>query len=240
MSVTAHGSQDETIAPKDPRLELAVSLALDAGRRAVASLGQVPSAWKHPGERITIVDTEIQTRILREIRTWFPGDGVVAEEAGHRVGVERAFVWAVDPLDGTSNVCVRAPVAPALRAVVDGWLACHKLRAFGSVALHLAYAALGAIDLVLDDRAALWDIAAGSAILLEAGGRLTALDGTPSFPLDLDRDHDVPIPFIAGNAEAHRDGLATLAQHLAAAPINGEARSRSAPTVSPPGSFVRS
>ncbi|MEX2146873.1 MAG: inositol monophosphatase [Candidatus Rokuibacteriota bacterium] len=261
---------------RDPRLDLALSLAAEGGRRAVASLGHVSSAWKRPGERITSVDTEIQSRMLREIQTWFPGDGVVAEEAGGRLGVDREFVWALDPLDGTnnfalglpcfavsvgilragepyagvvhdpntglvvhalrgggafsgerrlalaaqplhgaSNVCVRAPVSPALRPLVDTWLARHKLRAFGSVALHLAYAAMGAIDLVVDDRATLWDIAAGGTILLEAGGSLSALDGAPLFPIDLARVHDAPMPFVAGNGGAHGEAVAALAREPA-------------------------
>lgn len=255
----------------DPRLELALSLAAEAGRRAVASLGHVASVWKRPGERLTSVDTEIQARMLREIQTWFPHDGVVAEEAGGRLGVDREFVWALDPLDGTnnfalglpcfavsvgilrtgepyagvvhdpntgltvhahrgagafsgerrlalvprpfdgaSNVCVRAPVSPALRRAVHGWLARHKLRAFGSVALHLAYTALGAIDLVVDDRATIWDIAAGGVILLEAGGRLTALNGGPLFPLEPGRLNDDPIPFVAGHVDAHRAAVTAL------------------------------
>jgi myo-inositol-1(or 4)-monophosphatase len=255
----------------DPRLDLAVSLALDGGRRAVGSLGRVTSTWKRPGERITSVDTEIQSRMLRDIQTRFPGDGILAEEADGRHGIDREFVWALDPLDGTnnfalgircfavsvgvlragepyagvvhdpntgltlrarrgdgafdgdrrlavaarpleaaSNVCIRAPVTPALRPLVGAWLARHKLRALGSVALHLGYAALGAIDLVVDDRATLWDIAAGAAILLEAGGRLTALDGAPLFPVDLGRVHDDPMPFVAGNGDAHREALLTL------------------------------
>jgi len=93
----------------DPRLDLALSLAAEGGRRAVASLGHVRSAWKRPGERITSVDTEIQSRMLREIQTWFPGDGVVAEEAGGRLGVDREFVWALDPLDGTNNFALGLP-----------------------------------------------------------------------------------------------------------------------------------
>ena len=263
----------------DPRLDLAVSLALDAGRRAVAALGHVVSAWKRPGERITDVDTEIQARMLREIQTWFPGDGIVAEEAGGRIDVEQEFVWVLDPLDGTnnfalgipcfavsvgilrtgelyagvvhdpnteltlqarrgagafsgerrlalaahplhgaSNVCIRAPVSPALRPVVDGWLARHKVRVFGSVALHLAYAALGAIDLVVDDRAMLWDIVAGATILLESGGRLTGLHGAPLFPVDLRDLNEHAIPFAAGNPEAHREVIATLRQQQATAP----------------------
>jgi myo-inositol-1(or 4)-monophosphatase len=259
----------------ETRLDLAISLAVEAGRRAVASLGHVTSTWKRPGERLTSVDMEIQSRMMREIQTWFPGDGVVAEEAGGRLGVDREFVWALDPLDGTnnfalglpcfavsigvlragepyaavvhdpntglmcqarrgsgafcgerrlfvtphpldgaSNVCVRAPVSPALAPLVGAWLARHKLRAFGSVALHLAYAALGAIDLIVDDRATIWDIAAGGAILLEAGGSLTALDGAPLFPLDLRRVHDDSIPFVAGNGDAHREAVTALMRHL--------------------------
>jgi myo-inositol-1(or 4)-monophosphatase len=259
----------------DARLDLARSLAADAGRYALASLGRVPSAWKRPGERVTATDTDIQTRMLREIHTWFPADGVVAEEADAHAGLEREFVWVVDPLDGTNNfarglpcfavavgilrngtpdagvvhdpntgltcharrgagafsgerrlavapaplepastVCVRAPVTPALRPLVHGWLARYKLRGFGSVALQLVYAALGGLDVILDDRAALWDVVAGAAILQEAGGRITALDGTPLFPFDLAGYGGGTVPFVAGNAAAHRGALADLGEVL--------------------------
>lgn len=148
---------------RDPRLDLALSLAAEGGRRAVASLGHVSSAWKRPGERVTSVDTEIQSRMLREIQTWFPGDGVVAEEAGGRLGVDREFVWALD----------------------------------------------------VDERATLWDIAAGGTILLEAGGSLSALDGAPLFPVDLARVLDAPMPFVAGNGGAHGEAVAALAREPA-------------------------
>lgn len=41
--------------------------------------------------------------MVREIQTFFPGDGVAAEEAGGRLGVDREFVWALDPIDGTNT-----------------------------------------------------------------------------------------------------------------------------------------
>jgi len=63
---------------------------------------------------------------------------------------------------------VRAPVAVEFEPLVSRWLREHKFRGFGSVALHLAFAALGAVDLVLDHKAALWDLAAGAAVLAEA------------------------------------------------------------------------
>ena len=44
-----------------------------------------------------------------------------------------------------SNVSVRVPLEPDLEPLVSQWLREYKLRSFGSVALHLAFAALGAI-----------------------------------------------------------------------------------------------
>jgi fructose-1,6-bisphosphatase/inositol monophosphatase family enzyme len=107
------------------------------------------------------------------------------------------------PLDVSSNVSVRVPIDPDLEPVIAGWLRRYKLRGFGSVALHLAYAALGAIDLVLDHKAALWDIAGGAAILLEAEGRVTDPRGRPVFPVDAARYEGAPIPFLAGNSSSH-------------------------------------
>ncbi len=121
----------------------------------------------------------------------------------------RALSLAPRPLDAASNVAVRVPVDPDLEPLVSAWLRVHRLRSFGSVALHLAFAALGAIDLVLDHKAALWDLAAGAAILLEAGGRITEPSGASLFPLKLAAYRGEPVPFLAGNPLAH--GTAGLA-----------------------------
>jgi hypothetical protein len=40
----------------DERLRLAVALAHEGGRQAVAARGQVRVAWKGPGDRVTDVD----------------------------------------------------------------------------------------------------------------------------------------------------------------------------------------
>jgi myo-inositol-1(or 4)-monophosphatase len=247
----------------DPRLSLALTIAKDAGRRALADVGRVEFAWKRPGERVTPTDTTLQARILEVVRTRFPGDGALAEEGDVASGLDREFVWILDPLDGTnnyalgvpcfavsvgvfrhgapwagvvhdpntgftcwaaraqgawvgdrkltlsdrplteaSNVSARIPLDPALAPVVVGWLQRHKFRAFGSVALHLAYAAVGAIDVVLDHRAALWDLAAGACVLQEAGGALTDPRGGALFPLDLRAYRGGPVPFLAGNTLA--------------------------------------
>lgn len=254
----------------DARLALAMTLAGEGGRLAVAGRPDRDVRWKGPGDRVTAADARIQAHIAAAVAKHFPEDGLVAEEALVRVGAEREFAWIVDPLDGTnnyalgipcfaislgllrrgepyagvvhepntgfrcwalrghgafagdrrlalapraldaaSNVAVRVPVAPELEPLVSRWLREHKLRGFGSVALHLAFAALGAVDLVQDHKATLWDLAAGAAVLLEAGGCITTPAGQPLFPFDVAGYRGGPVPFLAGNALAHAAAVAS-------------------------------
>jgi myo-inositol-1(or 4)-monophosphatase len=260
----------------DPRLALALTIAHEAGRHALAAPGREAFTWKRPGERVTATDTALQTRLLEAIRARFAGDGTLAEEGDVAAGLDREFVWILDPLDGTnnyalglpcftvsigvfrlgmpyagvvhdpntgftvgairdqgawlgerrltlrgqplseaSNISARIPLDPALAPVVIGWLERHKFRAFGSVALHLAYTALGAIDVVLDHRAALWDLAAGASVLQEAGGVVTDPRGGPLFPFDLAAYRGGPVPFLAGNPLAHAAAVSACRSHPA-------------------------
>jgi fructose-1,6-bisphosphatase/inositol monophosphatase family enzyme len=131
---------------------------------------------------------------------------------------DRPLVLAGRPLDAASNVSARVPLDRALEPVVVGWLRCCKLRGFGSVALHLAYAALGALDVVLDHRATLWDVAAGAAILLEARGVMTDPCGSALFPPPAEAYRGAPMPFLAGNPAAHADALCECRAVLPACP----------------------
>jgi len=254
----------------DPRLSLALTLAEEAGRLAIAGRPDAVARWKGPGDRVTAVDLQIQAHITAALAQRFPQDGVVAEEALVRLAADREFTWIVDPLDGTnnyalgipcfaisvgllrrgepyagvvhepntgfhcwtlrghgafagdrrlalapraldaaSNIAVRVPVAADLEPLVSRWLREHKFRGFGSVALHLAFAALGAVDLVLDHKATLWDLAAGAAVLLEAGGCITTPAGRPLFPFDVPGYRGAPVPFLAGNPLAHAAAAAS-------------------------------
>jgi myo-inositol-1(or 4)-monophosphatase len=120
----------------------------------------------------------------------------------------RVLALPARPLTAASNVAVRVPLDPELAPATIGWLRHYKLRGFGSVALHLAYAAIGAIDVVLDHQATLWDVAAGAAILLEAGGTITNPRGQPCFPPGAAAYGGAPMPFLAGNTSAHGEALA--------------------------------
>ncbi len=69
------------------------------------------------------------------------------------------------------------------------------VRRFGSAALDLAWVAAGRYDGYWELGLKPWDVAAGALIVREAGGTVTAPDGTPFLPID-DAANDV----VAGNA----------------------------------------
>ena len=71
-----------------------------------------------------------------------------------------------------------------IRQFVEVVVECRSLRRLGSAALNLCYLAAGQLDAYWTTSAKSWDVAAGVLIVREAGGIITAVDGTP---LILDR-----------------------------------------------------
>jgi myo-inositol-1(or 4)-monophosphatase len=152
--------------------------------------------------------------ILRGGRAWGgvihdPNTGFTCwgAQGGGAFADGHALALAGRPLTIASNVAVRVPLDARLRPLVHQWLERFKFRGFGSVALQLGYAAIGGLDILLDHRASLWDIAAGAAILLEAGGTITDLTGGSLFPVAPEAWRG-PLPFLAGNPLAHGQALA--------------------------------
>jgi len=105
---------------------------------------------------------------------------------------------------------VRTPCAGAIPEFVEGWMRHHRVRDFGSTALHLCYVAAGGLDFVHDDRASLWDIAGAAPILLEAGGVLTTDGGGPIFPPTSRQSIGGPIEVLAGTPGAHARTLGEI------------------------------
>jgi myo-inositol-1(or 4)-monophosphatase len=77
------------------------------------------------------------------------------------------------------------------------------IRRTGSAALDLSFTAAGALDVFWELHLALWDVAAGTLFVEEAGGIVTAVDGGPLDPAD-------PCP-LATNGHLHEPMLALLA-----------------------------
>ncbi len=184
---------------------------------------------------VTRADLEIEQLLRERIRQYYPDHGIVGEEQG--IGdIEREYVWALDPLDGTDAFVSGLPVwgvsvgllrhgEPYLGVVYlplidecywndgQGHAYCNndpiavypydtfdtqdgllvpsrmhteyestfpgKVRSLGSFAAHCCYVARGSALGALLGYAQLWDVAAGLAILHDAGGAASMLDGQP-------------------------------------------------------------
>ncbi len=58
-------------------------------------------------------------------------------------------------------------------------MSCGTVRVMGSAALALAHVAAGRLDAYFQRKLSPWDVAAGTLLVREAGGRCTTLDGAP-------------------------------------------------------------
>jgi myo-inositol-1(or 4)-monophosphatase len=202
---------------------------------------------KTPGNLVTEADTASERVILDILETAFPEHRILAEESGASGEITSSYVWAVDPLDGTTNYAHHFPVfsvsigllfegqpivgvvynpitdelftaglglgafltqngqsqpirVSKTRQVADSLLAtgfaydrtkvkdnnyaefCHftqvtqGVRRLGSAALDLAYVATGRFDGYWERGLSPWDMVAGMALVLEAGGQVSSYD----------------------------------------------------------------
>jgi len=196
---------------------------------------------KGAGDYVTAFDRQSEAAIVEVLARETPGIAVVAEERG---GKRAGTMWAVDPLDGTTNFTRGFPVVavsvglledgipvagvviapflqlefaasqgkgatlngdrlPALRAidpskavvatgfpfrnkqrmpryrpVMEGALVHFEdLRRAGAAALDLAWTAAGTFDGYFELNLNTWDVAAGAAMVLEVGGRVSDWSG---------------------------------------------------------------
>jgi len=196
---------------------------------------------KGAGDYVTAFDRQSEAAIVEVLARETPGIAVVAEERG---GKRAATMWAVDPLDGTTNFTRGFPVVavsvgllqdgipvagvviapflqlefaasqgkgatlngdrlPGLRAidpskavvatgfpfrnkqrmpryrpVMEGAvLHFEDLRRAGAAALDLAWTAAGTFDGYFELNLNTWDVAAGAALVLEVGGRVSDWSG---------------------------------------------------------------
>ena len=71
---------------------------------------------KAPGDYVTASDRASEAAILETLARLAPGVPVLAEEAG---GARAATMWAVDPLDGTTNFTRGLPVVAVSVALLE-------------------------------------------------------------------------------------------------------------------------
>jgi myo-inositol-1(or 4)-monophosphatase len=237
-------------------LDIATEAALAAGAVLQGYLGKLEDAITEkgrPGDLVTAADKASEVVILDVLRRHFPQHSILAEESGKLGNQDNEYLWAIDPLDGTTNyahqypafavsigllingvpqvgviydpfhnelfraanglgaTCDRHPIkvsetselsksllvtgfAYDRRETSDNNYAefCHLthltqgVRRSGSAALDLAYVACGRVDGYWERGISPWDVVAGVILLREAGGKVTAYDGS-SFKLESGR-----------------------------------------------------
>ncbi len=226
-------------------LEVAVEAArAGAAVLRAAGLSLRTGTAKGPGDWVTEFDRASEDAILEVLARLAPGVPVLAEEAGGRW---QPTMWAVDPLDGTTNFTRGLPVVgvsvgllrdgvPELGCVIAPWLGLeiaggrregarlngdelpplagvgerpiaaaivatgapfrHKerlpryapvalgaqqrfedLRRLGAAAVDLSWCGTGQLDGYFELGLGTWDLAAGAAVLLAVGGRVTDWQG---------------------------------------------------------------
>ncbi len=80
-----------------------------------------------------------------------------------------------------------------------------RFRCLGATALHMAYVAKGSMVGMVSTSARLWDIAAGVLLIERAGGRTATLEGSPIFPVDLERYQSESIQTLAASPKVWDD-----------------------------------
>ncbi len=93
----------------DKELKIAKKAALAAGKIMMKHYGNVRKLqFKHDKSRLTEIDLMCEKKILALIKTAFPNHSIHSEEKGDMIK-DSDFLWAVDPLDGTTNYSVMMP-----------------------------------------------------------------------------------------------------------------------------------
>ncbi len=112
-----------------PELEFAIALAARAGEILMDRYERLERIdYKSARDIVTEADHLSEDLIIDAIRSYHPGDGILAEESGeHRAKAGeaptsgRGRVWVIDPLDGTVNYANGIPFfCVSIGLVVEG------------------------------------------------------------------------------------------------------------------------
>ncbi len=89
----------------DRRAAAASEIARLAGKIALDYFERAEVSWKADDSMVTEADVAIQSWLEDEIAAAFPSDGILGEEGltKSRLRPGAAFVWVIDPVDGTNN-----------------------------------------------------------------------------------------------------------------------------------------
>lgn len=235
------------IAQLEVFLDIATEAALAGGAELMSYWGNLKDIQEKgsPGNLVTEADKAAEKAIIKVLQRHLPEHGILAEESGNLGDTTSKYLWAIDPLDGTTNFAHQYPFsASSVGLLIDGipqvgvvfnpildelfrgakglgatrnrqpisvsqttalerslvitgfaydrrettdnnykefCQMCHLtqgVRRSGSASLDLSSIACGRADGYWERGLSPWDVAAGIVVLEEAGGKVTAYNGS--------------------------------------------------------------
>jgi myo-inositol-1(or 4)-monophosphatase len=104
-------------------LEIATEAALSAGAILQSYWGNLESVKEkgRPGDLVTEADAAAEAAVITILKRHFPEHQILAEESGYQGNTVSRFLWAIDPLDGTTNYAHQYPFsATSIALLIDG------------------------------------------------------------------------------------------------------------------------
>ncbi|MBW4577541.1 MAG: inositol monophosphatase [Aphanothece sp. CMT-3BRIN-NPC111] len=104
-------------------LDIATEAALAAGAILQGYLGNLEAVEEkgRPGDLVTEADKNAEVAILDVLRRHLPHHSILAEESGQLGDTTSEYLWAIDPLDGTTNYAHQYPFfAVSIGLLIDG------------------------------------------------------------------------------------------------------------------------
>ena len=92
-------------------LDIATEAALAAGTILTDYLGKLDTIQEkgRPGDLVTAADKDAEKKVLEILQRHVPDHDVLAEESGQMGDRTSDYLWAIDPLDGTTNYTHQYP-----------------------------------------------------------------------------------------------------------------------------------
>jgi myo-inositol-1(or 4)-monophosphatase len=90
-------------------IEFVKAIALEAGQNALGMLGDIQPEFKSDHSYVTHIDRQTEKFIQARLSARYPDFAFQGEEYGH-FGSDSGPLWAVDPIDGTTNMVFGLPI----------------------------------------------------------------------------------------------------------------------------------
>lgn len=104
-------------------LDIATEAALAGGEVLRSFLGKLEAVVEkgRPGDLVTEADQASEQAVLEILQRHFPDHAILAEESGQLGDQTATYLWAVDPLDGTTNYAHQYPAyTVSIGLLIDG------------------------------------------------------------------------------------------------------------------------